>query len=314
MDTPSPRRAALLLNPRAGSLLARPDLPAAIEAALREAGFALEVIGEGAVPGMEPRLARALETGAETIIIGGGDGSVRAAAALLAGTDRVLGVLPLGTMNLLARDLGLPLDPIEAARALAEASVIRIDAGYVNGEIFLCQSVIGLLNTIGRHREKLRGQGPLAFWRMLSAGLRASWRHRPLRLALRVPGRARVLRVWTRTLSVVNGAYADAPGRMFHRPRLDEGELVLYRPRRFGLAWLLRMLLAMALGRWQAQREVDVMRLPAFSLLARRAHLTVMNDGEALLLALPLEYRIAPGALRVLAPDPSRDAARGSTA
>ncbi|MBE9604488.1 diacylglycerol kinase [Acetobacteraceae bacterium H6797] len=303
-DAP-PRRAALLLNRRAGTLLAHPELHDRIGEALREAGFEILPIEEEAAPDLQGRLALAMESDAPLVIIGGGDGSIRSAAAALAGSGKVLGIIPLGTLNLLARDLGLPLDPVEAARLLGEAQPKAIDAGYVNDEIFLCQSVIGLLNTVGRHREKLRGSGPLAGLRWLRVLVRTVWRHRPIRLALRLPGRPGVKRIWARTISVVNGPYADEPGRMFHRPRLDTGELVLYSPKRFGIAWMLRMLIAMALGRWQAQREVDVMRLRDFSLLMRRSHITVMNDGETLLLPLPLHYRIAPRMLTVMAPVPS---------
>ncbi|ONG45268.1 diacylglycerol kinase [Pseudoroseomonas deserti] len=295
-------RATLLLNPRAGTLLDQPELPARLEAALRDAGFFLDVIGAEAGDTLPQRLDAALATKNPVLIVGGGDGTLRSAAARLVGRDIALGLLPLGTMNLLARDLGLPLDPVEAAHALGQAGIRAIDLAEVNGEIFLCQSVVGLPNRLGLHRERIRGDGRLAArWRMAVAALRAFWRHPPLRLAWQLEdGPPR--RAWTRALSVVSNEYADAPGRMFHRPRLDGGRLSLHVAQDFGVWWVLRLLLAMAAGRWRHRRGLITETAPALSILSRRRHLRVMNDGEALLLETPLRYRIHPGALRVLAP------------
>ncbi|WBV44105.1 diacylglycerol kinase family protein [Pseudoroseomonas cervicalis] len=296
-------RATLLLNPRSGTLLGQPALAGRIAAALRQAGFTLDIVPEDAAPDLAGRLDAALAGGAPVLIVGGGDGTLRSAAARLAGTGVALGVLPLGTMNLLARDLGLPLAPEAAALALGQAEIRAIDLAEVNGEPFLCQSVIGLPNRIGQHRERLRGDLRLAArWRLGIAALRLFWRHPPLRLALRLEEGPRLRRVWTRALSVVNNAYEEAPGRLFHRPVLDGGTLTLHVARGFGLGWILRMLLAMAAGQWRRSDALLSWRAATLSIHSRNRHLRVMNDGEALLLATPLQYRIHPGALRVLAP------------
>jgi diacylglycerol kinase family enzyme len=301
-------RAALVLNSRAGTLLARPDLPDAIATALA-AHFDLTVIPDDR--SLDARLDAAIETGAELIVLGGGDGSVRCAAEKLIPTDRVLGILPLGTLNLMARDLLTPLEPMEAVQALIHGHPQRVDAGSVNGHVFVCQSVIGLPNLISRHRERVRGKMSFGIaLRLLRIGIRTFLRHPPMRLALRYrragDGDPGFKRVWIRALSVVNNAYADAPGQMFHRPRLDGGELVIYRPRSFGIAWALRMLLAMSLGRWRRQQQVEVLPIQELTLLSQRRHLSVMNDGEASIIATPLEYRLLPKALTVMMPRAAR--------
>ncbi|MFZ8477895.1 diacylglycerol/lipid kinase family protein, partial [Staphylococcus aureus] len=74
---------------------------------------------------------------ADELWVGGGDGTLRTAARHLAGTGKVFGVLPFGTMNLLARDLGVPLAPDQAIQALAAAPIDRIDIGRINGVPFL---------------------------------------------------------------------------------------------------------------------------------------------------------------------------------
>ena len=75
--------------------------------------------------------------GAGALVIGGGDGTIGAVAALLAGKDKPLGVLPLGTYNHFAKDLGLPLDLDGASRVAAGGRVARVDVGEVNGRVFV---------------------------------------------------------------------------------------------------------------------------------------------------------------------------------
>jgi diacylglycerol kinase family enzyme len=305
MIPPSPparRRAALLLNPRAGTVLARPELLQQIPAALRAAG--MELLEPDIAPDapMAEKLDAALALAPEVLVVGGGDGSIRAAAARLAGGTVALAVVPLGTLNLLARDLGLPMEPEEAAAALRDAVLRDIDIAEVNGEVFLCQSVIGLPNRMGLHRERVRGRdGMAARWRVAVGFVRAWWRYPPQRLGLRI-GEAPMHRVWSRAVSVVNNEYSEAPGRIFHRDRLDGGVLSLHAARDFGLWWALRLVAAMAMGKWRHGTTLVSGNAPHIAIHSRRSHLRVMNDGEAMLLSTPLHYTIHPGALRVLAP------------
>ena len=70
----------------------------------------------------------------DAVVIGGGDGTILTAVLAGLGRDKPLGILPLGSLNLFARDLGLPLDPIEAARLLSTAQATRIDLAEVVAE------------------------------------------------------------------------------------------------------------------------------------------------------------------------------------
>ncbi|MBP0447164.1 diacylglycerol kinase [Roseomonas sp. SSH11] len=301
-------RAVLVMNRRAGTLSGRPELPGLIEAALREGGFDLTVIPEAAAPDIDGQFEAALATGAPIVIVGGGDGTIRSVAARLAGTERILAILPLGTLNLLARDLGMPLDPLEAAQALSRARPASIDLGEVNGQLFTCQSVIGLPNTLGRTRQRFRRKSGLhAVIRVVLAVIRALLRQRPMRLAVMAPGWRKPWRLWTRAMSIVNNGYEEGTGLMFHRARLDGGTLSLYVSRNFSVGWTARMLIAMALGSWKRSRDINILTSPAFTIHSRRSRLLVMNDGEGSILRTPLEYRLRPRALRVLAPPREAD-------
>jgi diacylglycerol kinase family enzyme len=252
--------------------------------------------------GLLARLDDALSHGADAVVVGGGDGTIAAAASRLVDTPTALGILPLGTMNILARDLGIPLVLEAAIEALAHGSIRAIDAGEVNGHVFLCNSIIGSPSWLGRHRERHRGRASLrtrlAF---LLAALRAEWRHRPMRLSVALDGRQTV-RLWTRAVAVASNRYAEGFGLMMTRPRLDGGHLTLYVARRYGLWWWVRAALGMLLGTWRGSRLVHERDAREVVIGSPRTALRVMNDGEALLLTPPLTYRIRPGALRVIAP------------
>jgi diacylglycerol kinase family enzyme len=252
--------------------------------------------------GLEARLDDAVGQGAEAVVVGGGDGTIAAAAARLAGTRTALGILPLGTMNLMARDLGIPRELDAAAEAIAHGVIRAIDVAEVNGHVFLCSSIIGSPSWLGRHRERHRGG---ASWRtrigFALAAIRAAWRHRPMRLSVALDG-GRTVRLWTRAVAVASNAYAEGFGQMMARSRLDGGHLTLHVARRYGLWWWVRAATFMFLGRWRSARLVHERMAEEVTIGSPRTALRVMNDGEALLLVPPLHYRIRPRALRVIAP------------
>src|SRR5687767_1696534 len=122
-----------LINAAAGTAGSADRLAAAREA-LGAAGVAAKV--RSAAGGeLEDAARQAVAGGADVVVVGGGDGSVSAVAGVVAGTHAVLGVLPMGTLNHFARDLGLPPRPEHAARLLAAgpAGARAVDVGEVNG-------------------------------------------------------------------------------------------------------------------------------------------------------------------------------------
>lgn len=141
------------------------------------------------------QLPGALVAAAETsdeIWVGGGDGTLRSAAELVMKRDGVLGVLPLGTMNLLARDLNIPLEIEQAVAALSNATVEPIDVGRVNRGIFLNKSALGLYPEMIVDRERRRRLFGLAKWpAMFKSAWRAVRRHRVMEIAIEHRGQRR---------------------------------------------------------------------------------------------------------------------------
>ena len=127
-----------------------------------------------------PNLIRGVADQVGRVVIGGGDGTLNAAAPGLLAAGLPLGIIPLGTANDLARTLGLPLDPEEAARVVATGRTRRIDLGEVNGRPFFNVASIGFGVDLARAltRDSKRRFGPLGY---AIAALRALRRLRPFR-------------------------------------------------------------------------------------------------------------------------------------
>lgn len=288
-------KAQILINRGSGSAHSR----SAVAAALESAGV------EG-----DPRwldgdeLARAasdaVANGAELVIAGGGDGTISAVAGALCGTRTRLGILPLGTLNHLARDLAIPIKLEEAAKLIATGREKLIDVGEINGRVFVNNSAIGLYPLMVVDRESQRRRlGRRKRLAMAVAAARTLLRFSSRRLILTVDDRT--TRVDTPLLFVGNNRYRlEMPGAGT-RERLDGGELsviVLRRKSRWGFcAATVRALV----GR---DRHIDVVSLDRVHELrvdSTRPLLTVSVDGETERIAPPLNYRIRPKALRVIA-------------
>lgn len=293
-------RIALVINAASGSLGNGVD-PAQLRQRLADAGF--EVVVE---PNDTAPLPRRLEEAANrpgigAVVVAGGDGTLSCAAATLAGRELPLGILPLGTMNLLARDLGLPLDLDAALATLATGVRRRIDIGEVNGHTFVINSILGMPARLQRHREAQRGRQSLrGALRWCFGLLRHLGRYPKLSITTEVDGSVRHLRI--RMLAVVNNDYGEGLGRMLVRDQLDGGRLTLYAATRMSPFRALRLAVGVVLGDWRRQPGLERIAATELSVGARSQTLRVMNDGEVLMIAPPLRYRIRPRALIVIVP------------
>lgn len=297
----------VVLNGAAGALLEQTDAAESLHEFFRLAGFEPEFVplDAGSLP---ERIAQAAEMARDTggmMVVAGGDGTVACAAAALSGTEIILGVLPFGTMNLLAKDVGLPVGaPGEAIRVLVEGAPRRVDVGEVNGQVFLCASMLGLPTKLARHREagRRRRLPPWQLWPgFLRAALRGMVRYAPLRIAMTLDhGPAIRLRVPSLTVTV--NRLDDGSGRLFGRSGLDGGTLAVYAIRRLQVRDVIRLGWRLMTGRWKRDAAVDETVAREVEIHAPGETIRVMNDGEGTLLEPPLRYRVRPGALRVMAP------------
>lgn len=137
-------------------------------------------------PAMLPSAAKnAAEMQVDAVVAAGGDGTISSVAAALAGGDIPLGVLPRGTLNHFARDLGIPFDLRAAARVIAARQVRRIDIGEVNGRVFINNASIGIYPAMVQDRDEQRMRWKRQKWLAMGVAALRIFRNPPL-LKIRV--------------------------------------------------------------------------------------------------------------------------------
>jgi YegS/Rv2252/BmrU family lipid kinase len=251
------------------------------------------------------RLAReAVQCGSTMIIAAGGDGTINAMTSAVAGTETVLGVLPLGTWNHFARDLGIPVKLEAAIGTLLTGRVIAVDVGEVNGRVFVNNSALGLYPEIVRQREKRQALGASKWLAASWAAARALVRYRLL--TVRVTAQGQQLVRTTPIIFVGNNQYAIDGSGIGRRSRLDGGELCMYIPRHEGRLNLLWLTLRALLGQLHRDEDFDIVLSEEFSIQSRRRKVRVTLDGEVTSMTPPLHYRMRPGALHVIVPWPEK--------
>ena len=246
-------------------------------------------------------LARnAIADGATMLVAGGGDGTVNAIASMVAGTPTVLGVLPLGTLNHFAKDLGIPDDMASAVRTLAAGEIVMVDVGSVNDRIFVNNSGLGLYPDMVHHRVRRQKEGAAKWTAALIESVKALLRYRLLGIRVVVDGRSLLRR--TPVVFIGNNEYTVKKALEPSRERIDGGVLCLYIPHTRSRLRFIWFALRALFGKPRPDREFDTILTDALTIESRRHHLRVSLDGEVVSMNTPLEYRCRPRTLRVMAP------------
>jgi diacylglycerol kinase family enzyme len=289
-----------LLNKGGGAIAADGEIADEVKAALDAAGIdaEIELIDGG---DCELRARAVAERGDALLIVGGGDGTIGAAASALIGTETKLGILPLGTLNHFARDLGLPADLGDSGKVIAAGKGRRVDVAAMNGRIFINNSAIGLypLMVVDRdvQRERLGRSKRLA---MLVASIRTLVRFRHQRLTLTI--NEEKARIDTPLLFVGNNDYRIDLGGAGRRESLDDGELCVLVMRKKTRRGLIAASVRALLGKSRSDDMVRIDDVERLRVDSHRSHLAVSLDGEVVRSAPPLDYKIRKAALRVIAP------------
>jgi diacylglycerol kinase family enzyme len=298
---------AVVLNASAGSVAGAPDPVTRVREAFERNGLDAEIVAIRP-EGFLAAARRAAASDADVVVIGGGDGTLNSGAAELVGGPKTLGILPLGTLNHFAKDLGIPMGIDEAVATIAKGHVTEVDVGEVNGRIFLNNSSIGLYPSAVAEREELRRAQRRGKWlAMLNASVDVFRRFPLLDATLQIEGRAVALT--TPFIFVGNNRYEMSLFSLGTRTSLQGGELSLYLTRNTGRTGLLRLALRALLGSLEQDRDFQSFALSTVEIRTRRRSVGVSLDGEVVRMSSPIRYRLRPRALRVLAPPPDTAAA-----
>lgn len=304
-------RVAVAINAKAGTARTadRRALGDLIRAQVAEIGELVELVF------VEPRAFRATLTALarrsdiDTVVVGGGDGSISTAGEIFVGTGKAMGVIPLGTFNLFARSLRIPIG-MEASIAALPSCVARdVDVGEMieaNGRVHIFLHHVSL----GFHPRFIETRDAVPYGSRLGkmlASLRV-WRRtvRSLKqLSLTVRGDLELQRQRYYQVAVTVGSFREGFGDFPHAEDLTKGDLdLVLLPARGRIDFLIACFLA-AIGRWRSNSRLEVTAVRRIALESRRDQITVSVDGEIEKCAPPLSFRVRPKALKVLMPAPS---------
>jgi YegS/Rv2252/BmrU family lipid kinase len=296
-------RARLIFNSSAGMRDESAQVHRAVEV-LRQRGWSVE-IAQTTRAGDAMRFARdAAAEKLDVLIAVGGDGTVNEVANGLVDSAAALGVLPSGTANVWAKEMGLPLGDLEtAARRLADAEIRSIDVGEVRGptiepRVFVLWSGVGLdaliTSDIEPQREMKRRLGALMFWLV---GIRDAWSYRGKRATL-IAGdkrmRRRIILALAANAQLYGGIVRIAPNA-----RVDDGKLDLIVLKGTGFWATAWHLIRVFFGAHLRDPQVEIYSVPSITVEGK--NLRVHVDAEPIGFA-PVEIRVRPRALRVLVP------------
>ncbi len=235
----------------------------------------------------------------ELIVAAGGDGTVNAVAQIAISESLPMGVLPAGTLNHFAKDLGLPLDLNEAAQVVLAKHFKNIDHCTVNDHVYVNNSSIGLYPAAVHERDSLKPK----LWKWLAAalaiikvGVRLSTTH------LEFEFEDKKLHFKTPLVFVGNNSYHLAKIGFTNRQKLTDGHLFLYVVRVNRISALLRQIFLTFFGRTAKSKDYMALTKQELVISSPKKRLKVAVDGEVLTLKPPLVYKIHPVSLKIAVP------------
>jgi len=293
-----PRQILVIFNPAAGRGRSLAKRLSRVIAELERRGCTVTVLPTQA-PGDAERLAREADLAFDLIVAAGGDGTVNEVANGIFAASRPLPVLPLGTGNVLANEIGLPRDPRRLARVIAEGTPKPIWPGRAGDRLFLAMTGVGFdAEVLGALDPCLQRRiGKLGY---IWAILLCLWRYRRAEFVVGIEGGAyRAASVIVTTGRLYAGRFVIAPDARLDVPLLH---IVLFQ--RAGRLAVLRYLGAMLLGRLHRLADVSIVTARRASVAADKPAAgasVVETDGE-IRGRLPLAIEIAARPLLLVQP------------
>ena len=247
----------------------------------------------------------AWQPGTDAIVVAGGDGTVNCAAGVATESGVVLGVLPMGTFNHFAKDLGIPDDLAAAVRFLVNAEVTDVDVGEVNGRIFVNNASIGVYPKMVGAREDIRRRRGWGKIRAAPVAIVHTLRRLPVHeLRVTVDGSTPAV-IETPFLFVGNGLFDQHGGRVGKRTSLSDHRLGVYVIATTSPWRLIANAVRTRLGGIAAAAQTEGRSGETLVVDSDEPLLEIALDGEPTDLRVPLHFRSRAGALHVLAaPDP----------
>lgn len=246
-------------------------------------------------------LAReAIKSDCKIVVAGGGDGTISAVAEKIIGTGKILGILPLGTLNHFAKDLNIPMEIDDAVQIILAGHTANVDVGEVNGRIFVNNSSLGLYPDVVRAREHRQRLGYGKWISLLRSAVEVLRRHPLIDIELKVKGEEMTAR--TPFIFIGNNEYKMDGFNIGSRSRIDDGKLSLYMTTLTGRLALLQIAIRASFGDLSQVKDFVSLTTDEVTIKTRHKQMRVAMDGEVSMLRSPFNFRTRPGALTVLVP------------
>ena len=238
--------------------------------------------------------AAAVEEGFGTVVAAGGDGTVNEVANGIAGSDVALGILPVGTMNVFAAELGLPGDLDEAWAVVCAGRTRRIDLLRANNQYFVQLAGVGLDAQVVQATSwnAKKNFGPLSY--VISAAQIAA--KTPPRLVVEADG----IRREGSFVLIGNGRYYGGPVAFFKDARIDDGKLDVLIFKNLGYLDIARYLGTILMGKHTRLPDVEYFQTKK-AVVSSDDEVPVEVDGEVVT-TLPVTFRVSSRKLRVVVP------------
>ncbi|HUR81924.1 MAG TPA: diacylglycerol kinase family protein [Thermoanaerobaculia bacterium] len=291
------RRGILVLNPRAGTFSPGDESRLRTMAAEHD----LRVLDVRPELDLRAAVREALEAGMRTFVVAGGDGTLHHVAQHLVHTDGILGVIPVGSVNHLARDLQVPIGDWRAAFEIAIRGEVRqIDVGRANGRYFINSVMAGLYTTVNEYRERFRSIN--SRWAAYAKAARLALHHFPhVSLVVEHDGRVETFR--TQMFVVAVNAYdLSQVGMVAPKTTLHDGRLSIY-----SLSVMNRFQFVTAAAKYFRGRIGDepgfrAIRTAQLRVDTGKRRLRISLDGELIDVQTPLQIAAVASGLLVRAP------------
>lgn len=293
-------RICILLNPGSGK-----KRGADAEAEIREVAKALSLdvtlrlLDRDRSIGAQTRAA--VKDGFGMIVAAGGDGTICGVAAALAGTDQLMGVLPLGTFNYFARSMNIPQDIEGALKVIAEGHECTRSAGRVNDHVFLNNASLGAYPAILKKREQIYdrwGRSRVAaYWSVLVALLDSS---HMMSVRITVDGEERRMR--TPLIFMMHNAYQLEQLGLEGEEHIRDGKFAVFIARDEGRLGMIRHAIGLARGRLEKSKDFELLSGCDIRIDTGLPRNRVARDGEREMMPGPFHFEVIPDALRIVIP------------
>jgi diacylglycerol kinase (ATP) len=289
----------IVYNPAAGQ---SPDLKTTLDRVAnlwRDLGWQVQIAATTAPGDATTKAQAAAQSGYNAVIAAGGDGTVNEVMNGLVGTDTALGVLPLGTVNIWAREMGLSMDMLKAADSLGKSELTKIDVGMAGNRYFLLMAGIGfdaaVTATVRSEEKKLLGA--IAY---VKQAIQIAWNFRGVRLKLRIDGK----RVRGKILMVIVGNSQLYGGviKFTAHATIDDGLLDVCVIKGRGMLSAPRRLISIFARHYNRDPQVKYYQAKQVEIRRKRGKaLPVQVDGDYLG-TTPMSFRVVPDSLWIMVP------------